>query len=110
MAISRDLASIEKLNNSNYANWLFKIENLLVKDDLFKYVLENPPETPDEAYTQDNVKAKAIINLSIEDGQILNVKQLDTPKQIWDILKAIHLRANLSSKIFLLRKLYSQTL
>lgn len=78
MAVSKDLASIEKLNNSNYSNWSFKIENLLVKFDLLKYIIEEPPETPDAAYLKSSGRAKTIINLCIADDLIIHVKDLKT--------------------------------
>lgn len=97
MSASKDLASIEKLNNTNYSNWAFKIKNLLMKDKLFKYVLEEPPTTPAESYRKGSAKAKTINNLYTEDSQIIHVKNLQTPKEIWDKLKSIHQRADCSA-------------
>lgn len=107
MSVCKDLASIEKFNNTNYSNWAFKIENLLIKDDLFKYVVDGPPSTPDVAHSKNSARVNTVINLCIEDTQIVHVKNLQTLKEIWGKLKTIHQRANLSSKLFLLRKLYS---
>lgn len=75
MAACKKLVSVEKLNNTNNSNWIFKIENLLIKDDLHKYVVDDPLATPDCTYSKNSYKAKAIINLSIEDAQIANVKR-----------------------------------
>ena len=55
-------------------------------------------------------KARAIINLSIEGNQIVHVRHKTTAKETWNALKSVHERVNLSSKLFLLRKLYSTKL
>lgn len=56
----REIPSVEKLNNSNYSNWAFKLEMLLIKDDLFKLVTAYPLSMPDGACGK---KAKGNINL-----------------------------------------------
>lgn len=43
----KDISLIEKLNNNNNDNWVFNLEMLLIKVDLFKYT-EDPPSSPDE--------------------------------------------------------------
>lgn len=53
---------------------------------------------------------RALINLSIEDKQIIHIKHLNTARETYDTLKEINERCNLSSKLYLLRKLYSTKL
>lgn len=72
MVVCKDLGSIEKLNNTNNSNWAFKKENLLTKDELFKYAIDDSPATPDPTYSKNSARAKTIINLSIEDSQIVH--------------------------------------
>lgn len=105
----KDISLIEKLNNNNIDNWVFNLEMLLIKVDLFKYT-EDPPSSPDENWQNNYAKTRGIINLCIEDSQIVHVKNLKTAKTIWEILKSVHQRSTLSSKLFILRKLYSQNL
>lgn len=80
---------------------------LLIKDDLFKHLNSDPPSTSDDSWRKKDAKTKGTINFCIEDSQIVHVKNLKTAKEIWDTLKLVHQR---SSKLFLLRKLYSQKL
>ena len=54
--------------------------------------------------------ARAITNLSIEDNQIVHIRHKTTAKETWNGLKSVYERVNLSSKLFLLRKLYSTKL
>lgn len=74
-ALSKEISLIEKLNNNNYDNWAFKLEMLLIKDDLFKYVTLDPPATQ-RIYGDD--KLRGTINVCIEDSQTVHVENLKT--------------------------------
>ncbi|UYV75200.1 hypothetical protein LAZ67_12002864 [Cordylochernes scorpioides] len=76
-------------------------------EDLWEVVTENIPDEPKIEWKKKDSKARAIINLSIADSQIVHVKNLLTAKATWDTLKNIYERKTLSGKIYLLRKLYS---
>ncbi|UYV79312.1 hypothetical protein LAZ67_17002102 [Cordylochernes scorpioides] len=99
--------TLDKLDGYNYSLWSFKIEMLLQKEDLWEVVTENIPDEPKIEWKKKDSKARAIINLSIADSQIVHVKNLLTAKATWDTLKNIYERKTLSGKIYLLRKLYS---
>ena len=107
---SKEGILIEKLNNRNYANWRFKMEMYLTKEELIDTITQQLPAEPNADQLKKDRKARALINLMIEDDQIINVKNLTNAKDTWDALKRIHERANLSSKLFMLRKLYSTKL
>ncbi|UYV77415.1 hypothetical protein LAZ67_15000946 [Cordylochernes scorpioides] len=77
------------------------------REDLWEVVTENIPDEPKVEWKKKDSKARAIINLSIADSQIVHVKNLLTAKATWDTLKNIYERKTLSGKIYLLRKLYS---
>lgn len=55
-----------------------------MKYEIFKYALEEPSATSAESYLKGSAKAKAIINLCMEDSQIFHIKILQNPKDIWD--------------------------
>lgn len=103
---------IEKLNFTNYFNWKFKVEILLIKEDLFDAITETPLHTITTDCSKKDHKAMVIINLSIEDSQITHVKKHleHMARDTWNALKTIHESSNLSSKLYLLRKLYSRKL
>lgn len=42
MTSHKESQIIEKLNSQNYSSWKFKIEIMLIKDDLFEVETENP--------------------------------------------------------------------
>ncbi|WP_331035945.1 retrotransposon gag domain-containing protein [Lactovum miscens] len=83
------------------------MEMLLIKEDMYDVIETNPPDPLTEKWKKSDRQCRALINLYIEDNQIIHVKNETTAKATWDKLKNIHERANLSSKLFLLRKLYS---
>ena len=55
-------------------------------------------------------KARALINLFTDDSQIVHVKNLTSARNTWETLWAKHERTNLSSKLYILCKLYSTKL
>ncbi|GBN13868.1 hypothetical protein AVEN_129991-1 [Araneus ventricosus] len=107
LSLKENNPQIVKLNANNYSVWKFKMEMILIKEDLFHLIEDDMPSQPDEKYIKKDRQARAIINLCIEDSQIIHIKYETTAKATWNKLKAIHERSNLSSKLFLLRKLYA---
>jgi hypothetical protein len=105
--VFKDSTQITKLNSENYGIWKFKIEMLLMRDGLDDLLNSPPPNKPDEIFLKRDKQARAIINLCIEDSQIIHVKNETTAAGTWQKLKSVHERSNLSSKLYLLRKLYS---
>ncbi|GBO07412.1 Retrovirus-related Pol polyprotein from transposon TNT 1-94 [Araneus ventricosus] len=107
LSLKENNPQIVKLNANNYSVWKFKMEMILIKEDLFHLIEDDTPSQPDERYIKKDRQARAIINLCIEDSQIIHIKYETTAKATWNKLKTIHERSNLSSKLFLLRKLYA---
>lgn len=107
---SKDSFCIEKINCNNYAVWKFKVEMILIKEDLHNHITDDQPDRINTDWTKEGNKARAIINLSLEDSQIMYIKQESTARATCQALKTIHEHANLSSKLHLLRKLYGTKL
>ncbi|GBN06771.1 Retrovirus-related Pol polyprotein from transposon TNT 1-94 [Araneus ventricosus] len=107
LSLKENNPQIVKLNANNYSVWKFKMEMILIKEDLFHLIEDDTPSQPDEKYIKKDRQARAIINLCIEDSEIIHIKYETTAKATWNKLKTIHERSNLSSKLFLLRKLYA---
>ncbi|GBN19276.1 Copia protein [Araneus ventricosus] len=107
LSLKENNPQIVKLNANNYSVWKFKMEMILIKEDLLHLIEDDTPSQPDEKYIKKDRQARAIINLCIEDSQIIHIKYETTAKATWNKLKTIHERSNLSSKLFLLRKLYA---
>lgn len=94
MATFEESQIIVKLNSSNYLNWKFKLEMLLIKEELFEVISEDPPTLVNTDWQRKDRKAKAQINVIFEDAKIVHVKNLTTAKETWDTLKNTHERAN----------------
>lgn len=60
--------TITKLNNDNYQVWKFKVELLLIKEDLWNIVSQEPPAEEDAAWTRKDGQARATIGLLVEDN------------------------------------------
>lgn len=102
--------SFEKLGDTNYAVWKFRMESLLIQDDLLSVVTEEKPEDPPAAWTTKDAKARSLIGLNVKDSQLSHIIRAKTSKQMWDALRTYHERSSLASKVHVLRKLCSQRL
>lgn len=98
-------ATVEKLNDGNYAVWKFKMRLLLTKEKLLKVVTDPKPTTADATWVETDAKAQAVIGLALEDTQLIHVMTKKTAKEMWDALKDYHERASLSSIIHVVRQL-----
>jgi hypothetical protein len=93
------------LNNQNYQTWKFKVELLLIKEDLWDTVSKENPDPITESWQSKDGKARATMGLLVEDYQLHLIRNQTTAKGSWDELKKYHQKATLSSKVNLLRKL-----
>lgn len=110
--------SIVKLNNSNYSNWKYKMELLLIKEGLWKVIKETAPAPSTTLTTVSNQKdiddwnvnddkARAFIGLSVEDDQIAHIRKAKTAAEAWTNLKQYHEKGTLSNKVHLMRRICS---
>lgn len=102
--------SFKKLGDANYAVWKFRMELVLIQEDLLNVVTEQKPENPPADWITKDAKARALIGLSVEDGQLSHVIRAASSKEMWDALRTYHERSSLASKVHVLRKLCSQRL
>lgn len=95
-----------KLNNHNFQTWKFKMEMMLVRDELWYVIGEERPVADAGAalaqWIKDDRKARATICLCLDDGQLSLVRGADTAKGVWTALKKYHDKA---SDVYLLKKL-----
>ena len=52
-------------------------------------------------------KARATISLAVEESQKVLIKQLKTVKELWEMLKKLHEKSNISNKVSLLTQMSS---
>ena len=98
-------AKIERLNNTNYSVWKFRVELLLRKENLWGVVNEPKPEVPDADWMEQNGKALVLIGLLLDDNQLQYVRRLEYAFEYWNALKSNHERATLTNKVSVLKSI-----
>jgi len=116
----------DKLNNSNYRDWSFRMKMLLISKDLWKCVEPKADEkdpvkkgsnstTKDEKDTvdeenQEGLKALSHIVLMIDSEQLIHVEDAKDGKEAWKILSEYHLNKSTGRRFRLYRKLFGTNL
>lgn len=98
---------VERLNDTNWASWKFRVELLLVKDGLWMTVNNPKPADADASWIARDASARAIIGLALDDSQLAHVFGATTANEMWVQLQGYHERGSLCNKIHVLRKLCS---
>lgn len=109
-------SNITKLNNSNYANWKFKMELMLRSRGLWKKVilLKKPSaiigttgqvtnQTALDEWDEVDDEARGIMGLSVEDNQLAHIRSKKTAKETWDALKDYHEKSTLTNIVSVMR-------
>ena len=99
--------SLQKLSNSNYPTWRFKVELLLVREELWRYVDPGvqPAGETDAVWNAGDAKARATIGLLIEDNQHGLIRASRTAHDAWMALQNHHQKTSLTSKVSLLKRI-----
>lgn len=97
---------IEKLNNKNYFNWKFKMKLILIKEDLWDTVVNEPPTGRGlAAWNKRDAKAFSTIGLAVENGQLVHIRNSETASEAWRNLAEIHEKNTLTNHISLYKKI-----
>uniref|UniRef100_A0A1Y1LUY5 CCHC-type domain-containing protein n=1 Tax=Photinus pyralis TaxID=7054 RepID=A0A1Y1LUY5_PHOPY len=110
----------EKLDNTNYSIWKFKMELLLIKEGLWKVIKEKAPTPKQElnssivtnqleidAWYKLDDQARAWIGLSVKDDQLTHIWKAKSAVEAWSNLKEYHEKSTLSNKVHLMRLICS---
>lgn len=104
---------IPLFDGTNFNNWLFRLSMVLDEKDLTTYI-EDDIATMLEKETDSKKKAeirkaekqcKNIIVQSVHDGQLENIKDKSTAKQMVNSLKSIYERKSIAGQLFQRRQL-----
>lgn len=104
-------AQMDKLNNSNYMSWSFKMRMLLIKENCWNVVGGNADagdEDGDEAegLERRQEKALALICLMVDDDQLFLVRNANTGMDAWNALRDYHQRNTVANRIRAMKKLF----
>lgn len=98
------------LDETNYHEWAFFMEAVLIRKDLFEVVdgsvtqpLGSPNSKAVKAFLHKQKLARAEIILRISPSQLPHVRDPD-PKVIWDNLRALHQSRGFASRLSLRRR------
>ncbi len=103
--------SIERLNGVNFYNWKFKVQMLLIREDLWEIVngSDTAPVGTSEAqaiatWRKRDQKALSTICLAIEDSELTHVRACKTAAEAWKNLGEAYETKGLARKLYLRRK------
>lgn len=104
-----------KLDNTNYYSWKYKMEMLLTKEDVWETVMINDELIPTGVraltiWRKNDRKAKALIGLSVNDDQLVYIRNCTTAKESWLALKQAHEKNTMVNKVLLHKKLAKKQL
>ncbi|XP_065058046.1 uncharacterized protein LOC135685883, partial [Rhopilema esculentum] len=112
MAGIGDKFEIEKLDRSNWPTWKFQMKHLLMAKDVWDHVdgtisLPDDNTTSRATYEKAKQKAMATLVMGIQSNLIYLVTSCETPKDLWDTLKAYFERDTIANKLFLKRQYFT---
>lgn len=99
---------IEKLNRFNYFTWKLKMELLLIKEDLWTVITSERDTSTRRAEAnwdlRDN-KARALIGLSIENNQLVHIRNKNSALEVWNSLREAHSKDTLTNRVSLYKQI-----
>lgn len=106
--------TIEKLNNTNYYTWKYKIRLMLIKEDVWECIVDEAPNANNETraglrslqrWNKKDQKAQAIIGLNVDNSQLVHIRNKETAQDVWNALKSAHEKDTLTNKVSLYKKI-----
>ena len=103
---------IEKLREDNFHTWKTRIQLVLSLKEVDNFVTDDPPknESDSTAYSEwrkNDLKAKAIIGLTLSDSYLEQVQHAETAKQMWKLICDIFEKHTLLNKLAARRRFYT---
>ena len=102
-------ATIDKLNASNFHTWKQKIKHLLALKDLSEFIENDAAAHDTPEWRKRDVKAQAIIGLTLSDELLENVREVTTTSEMWKTICDVFERHTLLNKLSARRKFYTAT-
>ncbi|XP_062704546.1 uncharacterized protein LOC134286871 [Aedes albopictus] len=91
--------AFDRLSDFNWLTWRFRMELMMMREDLWSTVKDPKPEPADitSACTRKDEKARALIGLALEDSQLSHIMDAVSAKEMWGKLKGYHILRRLCS-------------
>ena len=99
---------VEKLSDSNYSMWKFRMQMLLEDKDLWE-IVEGTSTTPsdfEEAKAYDKLQRKALLLIvtNVSDQQAAHLKKCKTGKEAWDKLQEVHESKTIANQLYCVQR------
>lgn len=96
---------VEKLRSGGYESWRFKIEMLLIRENLWKHVTQAAPNPLTDPWKEGDAKARATIALLVDDSQHPLIRNCKTAGETWKALESHHQKTTMCTRVSVLKKL-----
>ena len=105
--MSTDKISIPKLKGiSNYETWALRVCAFLTREGQRPAISQIPPQIEQDL----NDKALANIQLTVEDGPLLQIQNLATAKEAWEAFQNLYSPKGFTSEFLICREFFEATL
>ena len=104
------LDNVDKLRDDNFHIWKARIQLILSFKEVDTHLVDDPPDRTAEAFPawhKADVKAKAIIGLTLSDSHLEQVQHATTAKQMWTLICDIFEKHTLLNKLAARRRFYT---
>jgi hypothetical protein len=99
---------MEKINDTNFALWKLKMEDLVIDQDLWIVVSGTKPTSMiDEEWKVLERKERSLISLCLADSILWKIPKEKTATTLWKKLGDLYQDKSLVNKYFLLKKLFA---
>ena len=102
-------SKIDKLNATNFHAWKQKIKHLLALKDLSEFIDPDASFDDTTEWRKKDIKAQAIIGLTLSDELLENVREVTTTSEMWKTICDVFERHTLLNKLSARRKFYTAT-
>ncbi|XP_018402095.1 PREDICTED: uncharacterized protein LOC108779224 [Cyphomyrmex costatus] len=111
--------AIAKLSVENYFTWKYKMELLLIKENLWSVLSETKPKCQDGTNSNIGIvtdwqrrddQARSVIGLLVEDSQLHLIRTKMSARDTWTALKEYYEKDSLGNKVNLMRRICSSKL
>ena len=113
MDSSQSTYRIDKLSDDNFHAWKTRIQFVLALKDSARYLEEEVPLSTDPTHSswlQGDIKARAIIALTLSDTHLDQAQHAPTAKKMWSLICDIYEKHTLLNKLSARRRFYTATM
>lgn len=97
--------AIVRLNFHNYDLWKERTKQVLIREGLWRVIVNDIPEVKSETWIDKDERAAATIGYLVESSQLQLIKSASSAKETWKILQDYHVKQSSAGRVGLIKKL-----